>query len=293
MLYLSRTALLLSVCTFCVLQWQEAVALTNADVLINEGYAAMEAGSHDSALAAFGKILEADSDNIEALLGQAMIHSELQNHSAAFTAYNRITLLSPQNAFAWNGRGIAAFNLEDFDTALKSFENATNARPTGFFFESLAWTHMCRGEFDEAAKAAKRASLMYDQHGEKTVYPLLIAYFAYLEANDQDNAQRALSYAAANNRAKAWPLPVLEYLRGKVNKAEMISHVTSLSQETEAHTYIGLKLRSEGAIDSANQHLDWVSRRGDSTVFEYTLARAIRLQSSVAKFDPAAVTVVD
>ncbi len=257
--------------------------LAHTDTHSDLGYAQLEAGNQQAAEAEFNKALQFDANDLSAQLGLAMIQTERQQHAAAFRSYNTIVQAHPQNIFAWNQRGLAAFNLEDFDEALSSFERATADRPVnGFFYESLAWTRMCRGEFPQAAESAKTAILMYNREGQATTYPLLIAYFAYLEVGDTDNAKRSLRYAIKNHKPNQWPAPVLGYLSGQIDATTMISYVTNSAEETEAHTYMGLKLRSEGNENDAIKHLAWVSRKGDSRVFEYTLARAMKLQSSVA-----------
>ena len=55
------------------------------------------------------------------------------------------------------------------------------------------------------------------------------------------------------------------------------------AEETEAHTYIGLKLRGEQKFTAANAHFEWVSQHGESAVFEYTLARAMNVRRSMAE----------
>jgi tetratricopeptide (TPR) repeat protein len=255
----------------------------SASPFVTEGYAQLEAGQPKNALIAFGQALEADSNDLSARLGQAMIYAEQERHQDAFSSYDLIVQRYPQHAFAWNGRGLAAFNLEDFDTALTSFQMATVDQPVnGFFYESLAWTQMCRGEFTDAAESAKKASLMYSQKGEVSAYPLLIAYFSYHESGDAKNALRTLNYANKNKPVNQWPAPVIDFLSEKIDESDLISFVTNSAEETEAHTYIGLYLRLLGETDEASQHLKWVSRYGDPQVFEYTLARAINLQNSVA-----------
>tara|TARA_B110000093_G_scaffold183437_1_gene234996 strand:- start:4818 stop:5723 length:906 start_codon:yes stop_codon:yes gene_type:complete len=251
--------------------------------LITEGYAQLEGGQPAKALIAFEQALQVDAKNLSARLGQAMIFAKQERHQEAFTSYDVIVEHYPQHAFAWNGRGLAAFNLEDFDTALTSFQMATVDQPVnGFFYESLAWTQMCRGEFIDAAESAKKASLMYSRKGETSTYPLLIAYFSYHESGDAQNALRTLAYANKNKPVNQWPAPVIDYLSEKIGEADLISFVTNSAEETEAHTYIGLYLRLLGETDAADQHLQWVSQNGNSQVFEYTLARALNLQNNVA-----------
>jgi tetratricopeptide (TPR) repeat protein len=255
--------------------------------LVTEAYGLLESGDADGALEQFQQALSENKADLSALLGQAMIFADLQRHAEAFSSYDAIVKNYPRHAFAWNGRGLAAFNMEDFDTALSSFENATAEQPiNGFFFESLAWTQMCRGEYPQAAESAKKAILMYNRKNESSTYPLLIAYFSYLESEDLKNARATLLYAAQNKPANIWPAPVIDYLTNSIDANELISFVTDTAQETEAHTYIGLKLRSTQLEDQAKKHLEWVARNGDTRVFEYTLARALNLQDSVALLIP-------
>jgi tetratricopeptide (TPR) repeat protein len=255
----------------------------SASLLITEGYVQLEGGQPAKALIAFEQALQVDAKNLSARLGQAMIFAKQERHQEAFASYDVIVEHYPQHAFAWNGRGLAAFNLEDFDTALTSFQMATFDQPVnGFFYESLAWTQMCRGEFVDAAESAKKASLMYSRKGETSTYALLIAYFSYHESGDAQNALRTLAYANKNKPVNQWPAPVIDYLSEKIGEADLISFVTNSVEETEAHTYIGLYLRLLGETDAADQHLKWVSQNGNPQVFEYTLARALHLQNSVA-----------
>lgn len=252
-----------------------------------EGYALLESGNPEGALEAFEKALALNTDELPARLGQAMIYAGKQDHEKAFSFYDTITQDHPRHVDAWSGRGLAAYNLEDFDEALSSFEQATLNQPVnGFYYESLAWTQMCRGDFASAAVTSKTATLMYGRQGKAVVYPLLIAYFANIELGDEATALRTLAYAQQNSKADVWPAPVIDYLVGKINHNELISYVIDTAEETEAHTYIGLKLRLDQQSEAAQAHLDWVSSNGDTRVFEYTLARALKLRESVAVLVP-------
>lgn len=252
---------------------------------VSEAYKLFESGETELALKGFHLALEEDATNLSARLGQAMIFLEQQRHEEAFDAYDLVVQNDPAHAFAWNGRGLAAFNLEKFDVALDSFKRATADQPiNGFFYESLAWTQLCRGDYAEAAQSAKQATLMYHQNGETAAYPLLIAYFSQLEAGQRGEAKRTLSYARNNKPANgAWPTPVFEFLLGQRSATDLISFVTDTAQETEAHTYIGLHLRSQDQLDAARPHLEWAARKGDERVFEHTLARTLQAPGKVAR----------
>lgn len=254
---------------------------------VNDAYELFASGEADAALEQFQAALEEDSQNLPAQLGQAMIFADQQRHQDAFRSYDSIVHQHPKHAFAWNGRGLAAFNMEDFDEALSSFEQATSEKPiNGFFYETLAWTHMCRGEYSDAVASAKTATLMYSRRREDSAYPLLIAYFSYAESGDFKNAKKTLNYAYQNKPINRWPSPIIDYLAGSINQAQLISSVTDIAEETEAHTYIGLHHRINEDPEVAKKHLEWVARNGDPRVFEYTLSRALNLQDSVALLVP-------
>lgn len=260
----------------------EAQDNTSIEVLLCEGYDQFKSGNTEEALITFNKVLEQDAANLDARFGQAIIFAEQERYADAFAAYDWITQHSPKRIDAWNGRGLAAFNMEDFDEALASFQKSVADHPVnGFFYESVAWTQMCQGKFQKAAESAKQALLMYNHKGEKTLYPLLIAYFSYHESGDTENAIRALQYASREKISTQWPAPVIDYLNNKIDEAALISFVSSLSEETEAHTYIGLHMRLLGKMETAERHLNWVSREGDPSVFEYTLAKTLKPHKSV------------
>lgn len=289
-LYLSRL-LAVALCllfTTTAIAGQDAPPSGESSKLIDEAYAQFEAGQTALALQGFSRALESDSGNLSARLGQAMAFFKQQRHKDAFEAYDQIVQRDPAHLFAWNGRGLAAFNLGNFDEALNSFQQATANQPVnGFFYESLAWAHFCRGDYALATSSAKQATLMYHQNGETASYPLLIAYFSQLEDGKPEAARRTLKYALNNKLAnEAWPTPVFDYLAGQLKATALVSHVTDIAQETEAHTYIGLHLRSEGKTEEAQAHLDWVATKGDSSVFEYTLARTLQTPEKVALLAP-------
>jgi tetratricopeptide (TPR) repeat protein len=256
--------------------------------LVGDAYKLFESGETVQALESFNKVLRADPSDLSARLGQAMVFLEQQRHEEAFQSYDLIVQKFPDHAFAWNGRGLAAFNMEDFDEALISFKRATADQPIdGFLYESLAWTYLCRGDYPEAATSAKQATLKYHQNGKTAAYPLLIAYFSQMESDQREEAKRTLQYAQNNKPVDAaWPTPVFEYLMGQLSADDLISYVSDTAQETEARTYIGLQLRTQGREEKAQAHLDWAALKGDERVFEHTLARTLRAPEKVALLAP-------
>ncbi len=251
-------------------------------VTMKMAYATLGAGKTLEALSNFESIIQKDSQNLEALLGQAMVFSKLKRHPEAFDAYDSLIQKMPNNAFAWNGRGLAALNLDAYDVALNSFKEASDKLPNGLHYESLAWTFMCLGEYEQAAIHAKRANLYYTRDGELTLYPLLIAYFSHHEAGAKSQASQTLDYLIANLTNEDWPYPIIKYLVGHIDASELISLVQNLSMETEVHAYIALKLRSQDKPAEAAKHLKWVQGMGEHSLFESILARSMNKKDSLA-----------
>lgn len=262
-------------------------AAMTAEQFVSQAYAQVEAGRSSEAIGLFKEAIAQDANFLPAKLGLAVAYAEQARHADAFQVFDEVTQRQPDNAYAWNGRGIASFNLERFDDAVTALERSIVDQPVnGFFYESLAWTYMCVGDFRQALDTAKIATLMYDKKSESAAYPLLIAYFSGLETGDAASAKRALNYALRNKPAlNPWPHPVFDFLADKITTADLISHVSNSAEETEAHTYIGLKLRAQDDTVNASRHLDWVAAHGDPRVFEYTLARVLRGHGRVATLE--------
>lgn len=259
-------------------------APVTVEQVVAQAYAQVEAGRSADAVKLFKEALGLNADYLPAKLGLAVTYSEQARHLEAFQIFDQVTQSQPDNAYAWNGRGIASFNLERFEEAVASLERSIVDQPVnGFFYESLAWTYMCLGDFRQALDTAKIATLMYDKKSESAAYPLLIAYFSGLETGDSASAKRALDYALRNKPPlNPWPHPVFDFLSDKIDQVELISLVSNTAEETEAHAYIGLKSRARGEAAIASKHLDWVATKGDPRVFEYTLARVLRSDGRVA-----------
>ena len=66
---------------------------------------------------------------------------------------------------------------------------------------------------------------------------------------------------------------------------EAIPAYQAISEETEAHVYIGLYMRLLGKVDMAKCHLNWVRHYGNKKVFEYTLARALKPQTKLVSIN--------
>lgn len=276
-----RTGLILFV--LCGALSAEVAELRIDKESVKESFSQLDAGEHEQALKGFREAMAESKDNLAARFGEAMALSALDRHKDAFASYDAIVNHHPDKGFAWNGRGLAAFNMADFDTALASFQKATSSdQAQGFFYESLAWTRMCRGEFKQAIEAAKRAAMLYNREGSSNIYPLLIVYFSQLEENNKVQAKKTLAYANSTQREEKWPSPVLSYLKGQIDASGLISHVSNFSQETEAHTYIGLHLRVSDDPKRAERHLQWAAKKGDDRVFEHTLAKSLNLRHQVA-----------
>jgi hypothetical protein len=66
---------------------------------------------------------------------------------------------------------------------------------------------------------------------------------------------------------------VLRYLQGQLDEAPFLRAARTVGEQTEARTYIGLKIALAGREDDALANFRWVAERGARTYLEYLLAK--------------------
>jgi lipoprotein NlpI len=71
----------------------------------------------------------------------------------------------------------------------------------------------------------------------------------------------------------AWTSQVVEFLRSRIDGAQLLARAKDLGQKTEAHAYIGFKAETDGKRDDALTHLQWVVDQGAKTFVEVQMAR--------------------
>jgi tetratricopeptide (TPR) repeat protein len=163
-----------------------------------------------------------------------------------------------------------------FQEAIDSWTKFLELVPGGpEALHNRAWTYMYVGAHGEAAAADARAVLQ-GTSWRTAVAPFLVllAHLGSRQAGLEADARAVLDEAARKCDTRAWPYPVIAYLRGELSPDALLAAASNNDKKTEAHAYLGMDLLLRGRIADARDHFMWVKEYGNKRFLEYPLAVA-------------------
>ncbi len=262
--------------------------------------------NNDKAIADFTKALELKPDQADVFTLRGNVWESKREYDKAIADYTKAVRIDPNYAFAYNNRGNCWTAKNEFDKAIADYDKAIELDPNYTFAyanRGNAWREL--NEFDKARSDYNRAiaidpryslayfqivvyGYMYDTKivdetivrqikncGPKdqfVIYSELYGRFAAQKSGRPDLAKKYLDDAATSCDPKAWPYPVIKYLREEIDEHAALAAATDLGQKTEAHCYLGLDLAYRGRKDAAIDHFRWVEQNGVRTFSEYEVA---------------------
>ena len=253
-------------------------------IIVNTGqldaFQNLEAGNYNLALEQFDQLLKEKPTYVSALMGRAQSLFQLSKYQDAYDTYLKVYERNASDIYSLEGLGNSALFLEQPELALAHFKKALALKPdNGQIYHTMAVSQICNNDYLNAATSAKMASLMLNKKGLEAPYSLILAYFCFAEINDKENMQLVLSYSKNSHFTRAWPAPIIQFIKGEINAPELISLVQSEEEEIEAHVYIGLKLKYDEQYKASEMHLNWVKNSGRNDVLETLIAKHILKQS--------------
>jgi S1-C subfamily serine protease len=173
-------------------------------------------------------------------------------------------------ALVYAHRGLARLGEGDLEKASADYDRALS-------LDAKEWTagigRVVTLMLNRDAMAEAAARQFIDVHGWKHPFASYAAIFGHLasrQAGDDKAAGRWLVDAA--KAGKAWPAPVVRYLRGQLDADGLLAQARTIGDQTEAHCYVALALEQAGKHDEARTHYQWVRDRGDTSFIEYAVA---------------------
>ena len=247
-------------------------------IVVNTGkldaFQNLEIGNYAIAFEQFEQLLKEKPDYISALIGRAKCLFQLRKYKEAHDAYLKVLEKNASDIHTLEGLGRSALFLNQTDLGLFYFNKALDLKPdSARIYHAIAISQICNSDYLNAAESAKMASLMYNKKGLEAPYSLIIAYFSYAQINDRENMKEVLSYINKLDFSPEWPLPIIEYIRGKIEVPELISMVQSDNEEIEAHTYIGFQLQLNREFQASKKHLNWVQKSNRNDIVETLIAK--------------------
>lgn len=137
-----------------------------------------------------------------------------------------------------------------------------------------AFNHLCMQKYSEAEDEFNKSIAL--EHNENSLAYSYIQLCLLYEAQHKNTQSVSLLEKARDRfqNNKAWPFPVLEYLRGALSLEKLFAIAGSDPGElTEAKAYTGLHILFRGNSNSAKKNLDWVCTHGRPDYYEIELCK--------------------
>jgi lipoprotein NlpI len=138
-----------------------------------------------------------------------------------------------------------------------------------------AWTYMYLGAHGEAAASDARTVLQTaGWRSASAPFLVLLAHLGSRQTGNEADARAVLDEAANKCDTRAWPYPVIAYMRGELSPDALLTAASNNDRKTEAHAYLGMDLLLRGRVADAQEHFVWVKEYGNKRFLEYALAVA-------------------
>jgi len=232
-----------------------------------------ETKRYEESLDAFNHALRLDSKNADVYNGLGIAYYRLGRHEEGIRAVNEAVKLNPNFANAYTNLGNWYNELGRYEEAVDAFTNVIRIAPRfpyAYFNRSLLNLYLGRG--DLAGDDAKVFLSLGEWSRERAPYMAIVGTLGYMKAGRVDDASELLDLAHNRLNARAWPYPIVAYLRKEISKDALLSSATDNDKMTEARTYMGLALAVTGERREALKHLRWVKENGNKSFVEFPAA---------------------
>jgi tetratricopeptide (TPR) repeat protein len=239
-----------------------------------------------------------------------LLHNGFGRIDEALTSYEEARRLDPNIAAVHHNIGLMLMRLGRFSQAIDPLTEALRLDPayrnaryllsdaymrSGRYLEAIdswtkflelvpggpealhnrAWTYLYLGAHGQAVASDAR-TLLQSAGWRTAVAPFLVllAHLGNRQAGLEADARAVLDDAARNCDTKAWPYPVIAYMRGELSPEALLAAASNNDRKTEAHAYMGMDLLLRGRVADAREHFVWVKEYGNKRFLEYPLAVA-------------------
>jgi tetratricopeptide (TPR) repeat protein len=283
----------------------------NAGAYSNRGLAYFAIGQYDRAIADLSRAIELEPEDPITHFNRAEVFVRLGMRERALEDYSAATRLAPRMAAAYAAIGRIRAELGHRNQAMHGFDMALRLDPGGDsvgVYQDRANARREGGDwagaladYDRAISLQPRRADLYVARGwarlgsgaewadnDARAYLALkgwrdpfspyMAILAVLGARGtprEAEARRLLDEAIANSPRRAWPIPVVHYLRGDIDETALLRAADGVRQQAEAHAFIGLDRLQSGDRDRALPDLQYARDHGRSGGIAADVARAV------------------
>jgi uncharacterized caspase-like protein/lipoprotein NlpI len=273
------------------------------------GDALFDLGKLDKALAAYRAAVEIDPQYYSAYDAVGSVFMSQENYGEAQKAFDKAVSLQPDDAASLYQRGAARANLGDFKAARDDLKRAIELKSDDTaYYDQLGAVDMALGDLDAAADAVDtavnaasdywsgtgmlvsyltgrfdRVQFMADLgKKQQPSYPYFYIWTALAEkaSGDPTAAQAALAAGVKAVGNKAWPMPLIDFLAGRIPESRLRSLAASGNAKTQAEQlcevdfYAGEVAYLAGDKATARTHFQAAASSGVFRYLELAAAKA-------------------
>jgi tetratricopeptide (TPR) repeat protein len=258
------------------------LAPENAVPYFNRAEVLCRLGERDKAIVDYNEAVRLDPRMAAAYAASARLRDESGQPDRAIHDYDMALRLEPKQVSLYYDRGNVRREAGDWQGALADYDQAVALDP------KRAETYFARGwsRFSAGIEGADHDARVYvslqSWRDPLSPYMAVLAVLGSRKAGRPAEGERVLNEALVNLSPRAWPVPVLRYMKGDMSEASLLQTAVSKRQQTEAHAFIGLVRLQHGDRNAAREHLHWASENGVAGSIAGDVARAAlsRISSS-------------
>ncbi len=284
----------------------------NAELMLGDALNTL--GKSAEAVDAYNAAIEIDPKFYSAYYGLGLVRLNAGRYAEARAALDKAVALNPKDANSLYQRGTALADLGDFAAGRADVEKAIelNAGDTSYY-EQLAVIHLAEGDPDAALAAVEQATKVdpgllgfdgmithylagaFDRTKAMAAvaikdvpdYPYTYIWKALAQKAAGDNAAAVASLDAGKKAVGKtdWPVPVMDYLAGRIPESKLRSLAQSNDAKTEAERlcevnfYIGEAAHLAGDQAAAKAALQAAV---DTRIYHYLELAAAKARAGAA-----------
>lgn len=266
----------------------------------------LRVGSTAEANAELASAIALDPANVPARIAIARVLMVSGHREEGRAALERVVAAAPGNFTSQYFLGAALAVERRYEDAFWCFDAAVRLRPASvpalYAFSSVALAIGLEDAAEEAMQlsmrlefnpeayrarayaalglrrdsAAARDALRYidsvgwrDPAAQETA---LVAAVAYSRSARPGDAAAILDRVRQSAGAASWPAAVAEFLQGSLPADRLMARANTQAEQTDAHTYIGLRAMLAGHREEALAHFRWVKESGSTLELEFGVA---------------------
>ncbi len=240
--------------------------------LFMRGVGWLEKGEPDNAIKDFDEYIRLDPTESAAFIIRGNARRAKKEYDKAIKDFDEAIRLGPRTILlailAFNNRGAAWYSKKEYDKAIKDYGEAIRLDPSYTLpVINRGAARYAKKEYDKAIKGFDEVVRLDPNEARAGI----LGHFAARRKGDAATAARFLNDTAANLH-DAWPYPILQFLRGKIDEPALIKLATDDDKRTRARCYLGLDHALNGRTEEAIAHFRWVTEHGTAGCIEYPLA---------------------